>query len=201
VVGHADVDRLIVSLGSEFSAALTCEEDLAAADLAFSLSQDISISEDLTRMGGVLLMPDAEAPIDHLGHDFVLADRWLVPTGKAVVRLGGPRPVSKLPDVLVAVLRRLARTRAEVVAGAAGRGHRGLLARATPEYVLVQGIGSVALPMGSIDYVRLVREGSADRADDECAGRGDLGCCEGSTDSDRVRSAWKRLRERRLLNR
>lgn len=162
MTGRTDADRLIASLDGEFSAAIGAEEDAAADDLAFSLSQDISIMEDLARDGGSLLMAGAEVWITRVAHDFVTAGDWLVPTDRAVVRVGGGRRACRIPDVFLAALRRLARAEAEVVAGAGRAGYRGRLARATPEHVLIDGIERVALPLAAVDYVRLVRAGSAD---------------------------------------
>lgn len=159
---RTDADRLISSLTAEFSAAIGAEDDAAADDLAFSLSQDISIMEDLAREGGSLLIAGADTWISRVAHDFVMAGAWIVPIDRAVVRLGGGRPASRTPDVLLAALRRLARAGARIVAGAGETGYRGRLARATPGHVLIEGIERVALPLAAVDYVRLVRVGSAD---------------------------------------
>jgi hypothetical protein len=161
-VGRLDLERLFSSLEAGFAAAVASEEDVAADDLAFSLSQDLSVADELVRSGGSVLVDGVAAPIEVAGHDFLRAGPWFVPIDRAVVGLGGASPAIPLHDVFLGVLRRLARSRSEVAVGCAGGVYSGRLVRASSSHIVVEGARTVAIPPMRADYVRLVRGGSAD---------------------------------------
>ena len=161
-MGRGELDRLFSNLDAGFSAAMEAEIEVAANDLAFSLSQDVSHGEDIIRNGGALLVGGAAVPIDGVGHDFVASRDHLVPLGRAIVRLGSERPPDRIHDVLLAVLRRAARSRRDVLVETGAASYQGRLLRATAEHLVVSGTGLIAIPIGAIDSVRFVRGGSAD---------------------------------------
>lgn len=162
-MGSTDADRLISELEAGFAAAVAAEEDIAADDLAFSLSQDVPVSEDLLRSGGFLMVDDVAVPIDRVGHDFVVAGAWIAPLGRALIRLGGDGPSQQVHDVFVSVLRRTARVGTEVSVGVGAMSHHGRLSRATSAHLVISGPAvSMAVPLEQVDYVRFVRGDSAD---------------------------------------
>ena len=161
-MGYTDADRLITNLEAGFAASVASEEEAAADDLAFSLSQDVALPDDLARSGGSLLIDDIAVRIDRVGQDFIAAGRWVAPLARALVRLGGDRPAFQVHDVFLGVLRRTARSRAEISVGVGKVSHFGRLTRATPEHLVISGVVSVAVPLVLVDYLRFVRGDSAD---------------------------------------
>jgi len=157
------LEQRLQVLAAEFSAAIVAEEELAANDLAFSLAQDVPLHDELRRCGARLKIAEAEIPVTHLGHDFVVAGPWVARIDRAVLVLdAGVRPAG-LPQVFLGKLRALARARARVTVGVTG-GHdvRGSLEQAAPTHVIVAGRERCAVPVPTIDYVRLSRGGSVD---------------------------------------
>jgi hypothetical protein len=161
-VRRGELDRLFSGLEAGFSAALGAEIEIAADDLAFSLSQDVPHREDLLRNGGSLLANGSVTRIDGVGHDFVISGERLVPLGRAVVRMGSERVPDRIHDVLLAVLRRAARSGRGAVVETGTTSYEGRLLRATAEHVVVSGIGLIAVPIGLVESIRLARGGSAD---------------------------------------
>jgi hypothetical protein len=161
-MGRSHLERLFAGLDAGFAAAVVSEEGVAADDLAFSLSQDLAVPDDLARSGGSLLIEGVAAPVDRVGHDFLAAGPWLAPLDRAMVDLGGSRPALPLPDVFLAVLRRLARAGSEVAVGCAEGAYQGRVVRASSSHLVIDGPRKVGIPLARVDYVRLVRAGSAD---------------------------------------
>ena len=161
-MGETTARRLIANLDAAFAAAIAAEEDVAAADLAFSLSQDVPASADLVREGGSLLVDGIEVLVERVGHDFVSGGAWVVPLDRAVLRFQGDPPPVPSHDVFLGVVRRLARSRADVVVGTHDGSYGGHLVRATTAHLVIQGIETVAVPLTRVAYVKLARGGSAD---------------------------------------
>ena len=161
-MGRSQLEGLFAGLDAGFAAAVASEEGIAADDLAFSLSQDLSVADDLSRSGGSLLVDGVVVPIERVGHDFVAAGQWLAPLDRAMVELGGSLPAPALPDVFLAVLRRLARAGSEVSVGCGEGTYRGRLERASSNHIVIDGLRKMGIPLARVDYVRLVRGGSAD---------------------------------------
>ena len=161
-MGRMHLERLFSGLEAGFSAVIAAEEDVAADDLAFSLSQDLLVSDDLVRSGGSVVIDGAVVPIEVVGHDFLAAGPWLVPLDRAVVELTGASSAERTHDVLLGVLRRLARAGSVVSIGCGGDVHAGRVVRASASHVVVDAVRMVAVPLERVDYVRLARGGSAD---------------------------------------
>lgn len=85
------------ALDASFEAAIAREEEVAAADLAFSLRQDVDARQAVARSGAgwMLVLADAAASrVDELGADYVRSGATVVPMPRAVLRSGpGPAPV------------------------------------------------------------------------------------------------------------
>ena len=161
-MGRSHLEGLFAELDAGFAAAIAAEEEVAADDLAFSLSQDLPVPDELARTGGSLVVGGVVVPIDRVGHDFVEAGPWLAPLARSVVGLGGSPPALPLPDVFLGVLRRFARARSEIAVGSTEGSYQGRVVRATPGHLVIDGARKVAIPLARVDYVRLVRGGLAD---------------------------------------
>jgi len=166
-LGQRDGERLITILDGAFRAALAGADDAVASDLAFSLAQDVSVSDDLRRDGGSLRLAGADAPITHLGHDYVQAGCMFVPLDRAVVTLGGhPAPTGQA-QVFLGRLRALAREASCVTVGLRdARSVAGRVVKATPAHLVVRNSQMWAVPLAEIEFVRLSRGGSGDRSHD-----------------------------------
>lgn len=161
-MGWGDTDKLIAGLEGHFAAAVAAEDDIAADDLAFSLAQDLQVEDDLTRIGGAVVIGDVRRAVDAVAEDFLVAGDWLVPLTRAVVEVGAARPARSIPEVLLGRLRSMARAQAEVSVGVGSNVVGGRLVRAGAAHVVVQSRRSVAVPLSRLEYVRRVSGGSAD---------------------------------------
>lgn len=161
-MGSNGAQGLLSALEAAFRAARVSEDDLAAADLAFSLAQDISLVDDLCRQGGTVLVEEGSIPIDLVGHDYLSASDWLIPLGKAIVELGGQVVPRREPTILLSRLRHLARAGATVSVGTRLAGVVGRITKCTPDHLEVRGRRHLAIPLGEVAYVRRARGGSAD---------------------------------------
>lgn len=161
-VGSNEAARLVSALEGAFRAARITQDDLAANDLAFSLAQDIPLADDLLRRGGSLLIDEEWRPVDAVGHDYVRAGAWLVPTQRAVVELGSEIPPGREPTILLSRLRRLARQSAEVKVGTGFGEFAGRITKCASDHVQISGRRELAIPLGDVLYVRCAREGSVD---------------------------------------
>ena len=159
-MGHADADQMIRLLDGKFRAAIVGMEDAVASDLAFSLSQDVPVVDELLRDGGRVRVDGVAARITRIAHDYVEAGGWLVPLTKAVVTVGGERPPIPTAQVLVGRLRALARAGAHVTIGLRDTGVAGAVLKATPTHLVVRGSLVYAVPLEQIEFVRLSRGGS-----------------------------------------
>lgn len=161
-MGELSARHLLNVLDGEFAAALVSADDAAAEDLAFSLAQDVPVVEDLRREGGSVRVAGATCPVTRLGHDFLEAGPWLVPTERAVVSVGGQGVPEQFAQVFLGRLRGLARRRAWVTVGVGGENLCGCVEKATPAHLVVRGPLCWAIPLPRIDYVRLALGGSKD---------------------------------------
>lgn len=95
-MGGAEMVDWMGALGASFDAALAREEDLAAADLAFSLSQDVDLREAIRRSRAAWTLVDADGglhPVAEVGADYVRAGALVARTGGATVRsIAGAAP-------------------------------------------------------------------------------------------------------------
>lgn len=155
------MERLIAGLEGRFAAASAAEDDFAAEDLAFSLSQDLHVADDLARLGGVVLIGDVRVPVEQIGEDFVTGGAWAVPLAGAILELGGG-PAAAVSEVFLGRLRTMSREGSVVEVGAGPRIVTGRLVRAGPSHLVLQSLRTVAVPVPRVDYVRRVPGGSAD---------------------------------------
>ena len=162
-MGREQIDRVLMALEGGFAGALAGEDEAAARDLAFSLAQDVPVIVDILRDGGRLVLGGSRVPITRVGHDFLEAGPWLVPTERAVVALGREILPVQITQVFLGALRLAARHGNEVAVGlVVGAEQAGVLVRAGATHVVVKGPvgGPVAVPIREIAYVRRVRGGS-----------------------------------------
>lgn len=160
---ESNAEHLLIALGGAFSAGLAGTDDIVASDLAFSLAQDVPVTEDLRRDGGCVCLGDIAVPVTHLAHDFVQASDWIVPLERAIISSCDAEPPAAIPQVFLGRLRASAREGAYVTVGFGdGLPVSGRVAKATPSHVVVRNSRSVAIPLTRIDYVRFVPGGSTD---------------------------------------
>lgn len=84
------------ALDAAFDAALAREEEVAAADLAFSLRQDVDVRDAVRRSGSAWALVgagEARLRVDEVGIDYVRAGSTLTRTRAATLRSeAGPSP-------------------------------------------------------------------------------------------------------------
>lgn len=124
-MGESETVEWVGEMEASFDAAVARDEDIAAADLAFSLRQDVDVREAVRRSGTAwaLLEPDgARPPVDEVGLDYVRAGALLVRSTAATLRsVPGSSPRST-DATLLEVLGDLCRRGAGVtVNGTSGR--------------------------------------------------------------------------------
>jgi hypothetical protein len=158
------------SLEATFDARVARAEDEAASDLAFSLLQDLSLSEAATRAGALeIVMGDrAPLPVAEVGVDYVAASGrspTVVPLGRAALRtIPAGRAPESLDRSLLELLRAWAREGRAVAIHAGGGVHRGRLVRACRDHVVVNGYAGTArgddvlVPLEMIEQLRLEGE-------------------------------------------
>jgi len=160
-LGQRDADRLIDVLEGGFRAAIRGGEDVSAADLAFSLAQDVSAIDDLRRDGGRVRLPGLNFPITEVGHDYVQAGAWLVPLDRAILAIGGEARPRDGAQMLLGRLRLLAREAAGATVGVGeARSIAGIVVKATTAHLVVRNAQIWAIPLPEIVFVRLFRGGS-----------------------------------------
>lgn len=159
-MGGSETVEWADALEASFEAAVAREEDVAAADLAFSLRQDVDLREAVGRSdSGWALMRagGARHHVDEVGRDYVCAGPLLVRSGRATL-MQGPGPSPTISDrtfleVLGAVCRRGAVVTLE---GVAGR-----LVRVARDHVAVQrGDAETMVGLDAVERVRLEGDGA-----------------------------------------
>lgn len=138
-----DATPIVSGLEAAFDARIARAEDEAASDLAFSLLQDLTLAEALQRAGAIdVVRPGGMAsPAVEIGPDYVICafPRAIVPLRRAVFRGADRAELPKPSDEpLVTALRALARTGRTVEVGAGGSRHRGRLARAGRDHLVIE---------------------------------------------------------------
>lgn len=168
-VADDNLGSMLGSLEATFDARLARAEDEAASDLAFSLLQDLSLTEALERAGPlqVLRAGHPPIPVTEIGADYLgCAPATFIPLGRAIARpIAGPTPV-RTDQPLVALLRRHARRGTCARVTARGAVHTGVLARACRDHVVIarrrRGLDALEpasaetfIPLDLIDEIRL----------------------------------------------
>ena len=135
-MGGSETADFVGALDASFEAALAREEEVAAADLAFSLRQDVDVRAAVERSGSAwtLVGPgEARLVVEEVGLDYVRAGSLLVRTGAATLRAtSGPSPRTT-EAAFLEILGSWARAGAWVTIG----GVRGRLARVARDHVAV----------------------------------------------------------------
>jgi hypothetical protein len=161
-VDRADPDRLLEALDADFGAALTREEDAAAADLAFTLLQDRSLCDYLTRGGPwqVRLEPGREVLVERVGPDVVEAGPFLIPLRAAVLRKTAAGELPQRGEVpLLGRMRALARRRRLIRLSDGGPPLEGRLAHAGRDFVAIgNGSGEVVVALERLEWVQVLEE-------------------------------------------
>jgi hypothetical protein len=140
-VADPRLDRMLSALDAEFDAAVAREEEEAADDLAFSLSQGLSLGDVLPR-GAWILCGDSlpAAPVAFAGRDFVAAAEpaLLVPAAVACLRRDRAGfPPAAVDAGIVEVLRVLARRAAMVRLESIGTTIEGRIRRVGPDHISI----------------------------------------------------------------
>ncbi|HET7482591.1 MAG TPA: DUF2642 domain-containing protein [Actinomycetota bacterium] len=157
---------LLAALEGGFDAVIDRTEAEAAADLAFSLAQDVPLATELIRRGGAVRAGGTFLPVATVAHDYVVTSvpAALVPLRHALLQVPGHSLPEPAADVFLAALRRLARRRSLVGMGISGAdGVSGRLLKAGPDHVVVAcGTSGYAVPVDEILWIRPSLEGSTD---------------------------------------
>lgn len=158
-MGGSETTGWVDALDAAFEAALAHEEEVAAADLAFSLRQDVDLREAVRRSACAWTLVGAgesRLPVDEVGVDYVRAGITLVRTRSAILR-SAPGPSPRTTDAtFVEILGSIARCGT----GVDVEEHRGSLVRVGKDHVaLRKGDVETILGLDAIDRVRLEEEG------------------------------------------
>lgn len=143
------------ALDAAFDAAMAREEEAAAADLAFSLRQDVDVRAAIQRSGcgWVLIYPDgAQRPVDEVGDDYVRAGTFVARSRTATLRsTAGPSPRDASMSLLQLLGAACRQGAFVTVAGASGR-----LVRVAKDHVAVQkGDAETIVGLEAIESVNL----------------------------------------------
>lgn len=143
------------ALEAAFDAALAREEEVAAADLAFSLRQDVDVRDAVRRSGSAWTLVgngEARLPVDEVGIDYVRAGSTLARTRSATLRSeAGPSP-EMTGATLLERLGAAARTGENVTIG----GISGRLVRVGKDHVAVQKDGrETVVGLDAVETIRL----------------------------------------------
>ena len=155
------LDRLFSSLGAEFDAALAREESEAASDLAFSLLQDRTLSDEIRDGGWDVATPVGAVPVEEVGDDYVGGAGWILcSTAQTFRAAAAGAPPQSHNSSFHERLRALARQdRAVQIVLADGVAH-GRVTACGRDYLKVSTAGSEQLvPIGLVVGFRLSLEG------------------------------------------
>jgi hypothetical protein len=175
-VADDNLRAVLGSLEATFDASIARAEDEAASDLALSLLQDLSLSEAVGRSGAFeAYLPDRPlAPVTEIGEDYAACERGgtvVVPLTRAVLRAAPGGPASERRDrTMLALLRERARRGGTVEVRACGALHRGALARACRDHIVLrtqrlhpadarnEARHEIYIALGAIEELRLPEE-------------------------------------------
>lgn len=139
-----DAERFLRGLDARLDAAVARHDDEAAADLAFSLSQDRSLHETVARLSVAVLQGAGmgRREITELGQDYVACGRPVdlaAPLARAVVRGRPGRTVVEVGERrLVELLRGWVRAGARVHVQTDHAALEGVLRRAARDHIVVE---------------------------------------------------------------
>lgn len=158
-MGGSEAINWIGALEASFEAGRAREEDIAAADLAFSLGQDVDVRGVIARSqtGWVLAGADAAAtPVDEVGADYVRAGDLVVPSRGATLRSAtGARP-SPAERTFLELLGEACRTGATATVVCGGTNLSGRLVRVGNDHLALQhGDVETMVGLAAVQTVRL----------------------------------------------
>lgn len=146
-------------LGASFEAAIAREEEAAAADLAFSLRQDVDAREAIARSGRGWTLVGLEggmAALDEMGRDYVRAGAVLVPFERAVLRSGPGAPPGHDERTLAETLNAACRAGGTVLLSHDAGSVTGRLVRVAKDHVAVLSqAGETIVGLSAISSIRL----------------------------------------------
>lgn len=143
------------ALDAAFDAAVAREEEAAAADLAFSLRQDVDVRAAIERSGcgwALIQVDGAHRPVDEVGDDYVRAGTFVARSSTATLR-SAPGASPRMSGMsFLEMLGAACREGAHVtIAGASGR-----LVRVAKDHVAVQkGDAETIVGLETVKSVRL----------------------------------------------
>ncbi|HEX2058551.1 MAG TPA: DUF2642 domain-containing protein [Actinomycetota bacterium] len=148
------------ALEASFEAGLAREDEVAAADLAFSLRQDLDLRDAVVRSDAAwdLLGPDAAVvAVVEAGVDYVRAGALIVPASRAVLRSKPGVPPRATTSTLLQLLGRACRAGAEVAVETSRGTTSGALVRVGKDHVAVRnGDAETVVGLAGIEAVRLL---------------------------------------------
>lgn len=160
-----EAERFLTGLGARLDAAVARDEDEAATDLAFSLSQDRSLQGTVARLSEPLLQGPAgdRHEVTELGCDYVGCGRPVdlaAPLSRAVVRGRPGRSLLEVTDRrFVELLRVWVRRGSQVHVEADLAVLRGSLRRAARDHLVVEAVDGSwdVVGLAAVSSIRCVR--------------------------------------------
>lgn len=158
-MGGSEAVEWLGALEASFEAGLARDEDVAAADLAFSLRQDVDVRDALarSRTGWALTTPEAaSAPVDEAGTDYVRAGDLVVRSDRVGLRSAAGPPPRVTARTFLELLGAACRAGADVQVRGYGVGTSGRLVRVGKDHVALRsGEVETIVGLATLDSVRL----------------------------------------------
>ncbi|HEX2295187.1 MAG TPA: hypothetical protein VHN37_07760 [Actinomycetota bacterium] len=157
-MGGSEAAEWFDALEAAFDAAVARDEDAAAADLAFSLRQDVDVRATIARAPSAWTLVGADgsaAPVTEVGIDYVRGGTLLVRSAAALLRSTPGTPPAVVDRSFLEVLGSHCRAGTLVTVG----GATGRLVRVGKDHLALRhGEAETIVGLGSVDAVRLVGE-------------------------------------------
>lgn len=158
-MGGSEALEWLGVLDASFDAAVAREEEVAAADLAFSLRQDVDLRGALarSRRGWSLAGQGGYRTVSEVGRDYLRAGALVVPIALAVVR-SDPAPVPEYRDrTMLELLGAACRTGVDVTIRHSSGEAGGRLVRVANDHVAVQkGDAETIVGVAAIEAIGLL---------------------------------------------
>lgn len=161
------VDRVLGGLEAEFQAASARADDEAAADLAFSLRQDLDMREEIARLSDphVLLAGGGRRPVSVVGQDFIgcgePVERAQLFRSSIVVQGRGNQHAAPSPLTFLELLRLWARgcLTVQIELRESDVGLVGMVRRAATDHLTIEGpAGVIAVTIDRLAGVTRISE-------------------------------------------
>lgn len=158
-MGGSEAIDWVGALEASFEAGLAREEDVAAADLAFSLGQDVDVRAAIarSRTGWVLAGPDgATSTVEEAGADYVRAGDLVVRARWATLRSAATPPPRATDRTFLELLGAACRAGAAAVLECGGSGASGRLVRVGNDHLCLRnGDVETIVGLAAVEAVRL----------------------------------------------